>query len=380
MSRATRIAAEPRAGLSTGDVIAFTTVDDGHPYVVSRAADEDGRDDDGVFLFAPDASLLPASASEAKRHDALRGAADAHLEVQRHDEFWGFRAAVAHGRLLQATRKGACRLRFHGQHFGTWEEWLLDARSRSAVAEPWTRAEVIFRHRRLERLELKVALVRIGVSEDLVTMSSPAKNRPGLLQDGMADSGVARLGRFVDAAADGLDGGFVSPSRRDHPPGTSGRRSARKGGLAAIGSTRAAGALEVRPGSSRRPRRSNAAEFGAGFATGGARSRGPPGSSSAVRGGDAAREHTSVLHSMSGVVAKEFTVALRREVAARAAVEKEVLEMHAASEELRAWTLQELERLRAYARSTVDELGEELRDARIAPRGRRRASRRSRRP
>ena len=135
MSRATRIAAEPRAGLSTGDVIAFTTVDDGHPYVVSRAADEDGRDDDGVFLFAPDASLLPASASEAKRHDALRGAADAHLEVQRHDEFWGFRAAVAHGRLLQATRKGACRLRFHGQHFGTWEEWLLDARSRSAVAE-----------------------------------------------------------------------------------------------------------------------------------------------------------------------------------------------------------------------------------------------------
>jgi protein SFI1 len=67
---------------------------------------------------------------------------------------------------------------------------------------------------------------------------------------------------------------------------------------------------------------------------------------------------------MSGVVAKEFTVALRREVAARAAVEKEVLEMHAASEELRAWTLQELERLRAYARSTVDELGEELRDAR----------------
>ena len=83
MSRATRIAAEPRAGLSTGDVIAFTTVDDGHPYVVSRAADEDGRDDDGVFLFAPDASLLPASASEAKRHDALRGAADAHLEVQR---------------------------------------------------------------------------------------------------------------------------------------------------------------------------------------------------------------------------------------------------------------------------------------------------------
>ena len=38
--------------------------------------------------------------------------------------------------------------------------------------------------------------------------------------------------------------------------------------------------------------------------------------------------------------------------------------MHAASEELRAWTLQELERLRAYARSTVDELGEELRDAR----------------
>ena len=305
------------------DRIAFTTVDDGLPYVVSRAADEDGRDDDGVFLFAPDASLLPASASEAKRHDALRGAADAHLEVQRHDEFWGFRAAVAHGRLLQATRKGACRLRFHGQHFGTWEEWLLDARSRSAVAEPWTRAEVIFRHRRLERLELKVALVRIGVSEDLVTMSSPPKNRPGLLQDGMADSGVARLGRFVDAAADGLDGGFVSPSRRDHPPGTSGRRSARKGGLAAIGSIRAAGAPRGPPGfESPPPGARTRPKFGAGFATGGARSRGPPGSSSAVRGGDAAREHTSVLHSMSGVVAKEFTVALRREVAARAAVEK----------------------------------------------------------
>lgn len=73
-----------------------------------------------------------------------------------------------------------------------------------------------------------------------------------------------------------------------------------------------------------------------------------------------------MLHAMSGAVAKEFVVALQREVAARAALEREVAEMHAASEELRKWTLGELERLREYGQERVDEIAGDAATARAA--------------
>ena len=55
-------------------------------------------------------------------------------------------------------------------------------------------------------------------------------------------------------------------------------------------------------------------------------------------------------------MAKEFTVALQREIQARAAVESEVTDLHRASGELREWALKELDRLRTYAQTQVNEL------------------------
>jgi protein SFI1 len=100
-----------------------------------------------------------------------------------------------------------------------------------------------------------------------------------------------------------------------------------------------------------------------------------PGTGAGGTRADVTKEHTSVLHAMSGAVAKEFVVALQREVAARAALEREVAEMHAASEELRKWTLGELERLREYGQERVDEIAGDAATARAAAAAAKSASR-----
>ena len=55
-----------------------------------------------------------------------------------------------------------------------------------------------------------------------------------------------------------------------------------------------------------------------------------------------------MLHAMSGAVAKEFVARCSARWRRAPTDEREVAEMHAASEELRRWTLGELERLRTY--------------------------------
>ena len=348
---------EPKSGLSEGDVVAFTVPDDGRPYAAFREDDPEGRVD-GVYLFRAHDALSPSDATvRALQHDHP----ETHLEVQRHDEFWGFRSVYAQGRLLQATRKGACRLRFHGENFGTWEEWTLDARS-EPLRTPWTRRHVILRHRRLDKLELRVVLVRVGVARHVAALPSPA-TVCGVDDAGERDASSIRdvdpRSRGDPLALPGSDDDGIDerPTPRGamfrhtgdglfHPSSVSASASASAMSASAISASSRRG-LGGPPPSARSP-------------PPGARSRARFGAASRVGQTDAAREHTSVLHSMSGVVAKEFVVALQREVSARASVEREVLELHAASEDLRAWTLQELERLRGYARTQVDELTQEL--------------------
>ena len=158
-----RFGSEPAAGLNDGDVVAFLDPDSGKPYAVRREEDPEGRENSAVFLFRVDLACAEASVATARTLERLRNNEDAHLEVQKHGDFVGFRAAGANGKLLQATRKGACRLRFHGECFGTWEEWFLDARfAEEAQRQKWTRVTVVLRHRRLDKLELRVTLVRLG--------------------------------------------------------------------------------------------------------------------------------------------------------------------------------------------------------------------------
>ena len=343
---------EPKSGLSEGDVVAFTVPDDGRPYAAFREDDPEGRVD-GVYLFRAHDALSPSDATvRALQHDHP----ETHLEVQRHDEFWGFRSVYAQGRLLQATRKGACRLRFHGENFGTWEEWTLDARS-EPLRTPWTRRHVILRHRRLDKLELRVVLVRVGVARHVAALPSPA-TVCGVDDAGERDASSIRdvdpRSRGDPLALPGSDDDGID--ERPTPRGAMFRHTG--DGLFHPSSVSASASASAMSASSRRGL--GGPPPSARSPPPGARSRARFGAASRVGQTDAAREHTSVLQSMSGVVAKEFVVALQREVSARASVEREVLELHAASEDLRAWTLQELERLRGYARTQVDELTQEL--------------------
>ena len=153
----------PRAGLESGDIVALLAGHDdeigaARPYAVSQEDAEEGHGP--LYRFVVD--------SESGRNANIVGLQKqwphAHLEVVRRDDFWGFRAPMAEDRMLQATRRGgAQRLRFASEHMGTWEEWIMDARSET-LAEPWTTRRIVLRHRRLDRFELRVTAVRIGSS------------------------------------------------------------------------------------------------------------------------------------------------------------------------------------------------------------------------
>ena len=308
-ARGVKFGSEPASGLNDGDVVAFLDPDSGKPYAVRREEDLTEGRGEAVFLFGVDLDAAEASVATARTLERLRNNEKAHLEVHAHGDFVGFRAAGANGRLLQATRKGACRLRFHGECFGTWEEWFLDARVAAEANETkWARLTVVLRHRRLEKLELRVTLVRLGRAKEA---------EEALRGGGSAAQTPARLPAAA-AATPGSVPASARYSRRGTPAGSYSRPPLLPG--TGAGGTRA----------------------------------------------DVTKEHTSVLHAMSGAVAKEFVVALQREVAARAALEREVAEMHAASEELRRWTLGELERLRTYGQERVDEIARDTANLRAA--------------
>ena len=139
----------PRAGLESGDIIALLAGHDdeigsARPYAVFQEDAEEGHGP--LYRFVVD--------SESGRNANIVGLQKqwphAHLEVVRRDDFWGFRAPMAEDRMLQATRRGgAQRLRFASEHMGTWEEWIMDARSET-FAEPWTTRRIVLRHRRLD--------------------------------------------------------------------------------------------------------------------------------------------------------------------------------------------------------------------------------------
>ena len=330
----------PRAGLESGDIIALLAGHDdeigsARPYAVFQEDAEEGHGP--LYRFVVD--------SESGRNANIVGLQKqwphAHLEVVRRDDFWGFRAPMAEDRMLQATRRGgAQRLRFASEHMGTWEEWIMDARSEALADEPWMTRRIVLRHRRLDRFELRVTAVRIGSSRATTSPPGRAPATPtGRKRAALVDRTTRRHGADIDDGDDDDDDEFFSPSGVGVPPDANAQLSGREY------------SSRPPPRAARRATRYRNDMYQMetpGRSEGGARSAGA--------GGDAVKEHTSVLHAMSGVMAKEFTVALRREIQARAAVESEVTDLHRASGELREWALKELDRLRTYAQTQVNEL------------------------
>ena len=326
----------PRAGLDSGDIVVLLAGHDdeigaARPYVVTQTDADDGHGP--LYRFVVDAD----SGRNANVAGLQKQWPHAHLEVVvGRDDFVGFRAPMAEDRMLQATRKGgAGRLRFASEHMGTWEEWIMDARSEK-LTTPWMHRAVILRHRRLDRFELRVTMVRVGTSKESKSPLPTISSTPTLKRTGLSRALIEPLNPLAspEKEADGADDGdeFFSPGAVDDvasgrsfnssaPPRAARRETHFRNDMYQMET----------------PGRDRGGKGGTGDA-------------------NAVKEHTSVLHAMSGVMAKEFTVALQREVQARQAVECEVTDLHRASEELRGWALKELERLRAYAQTQVDEL------------------------
>ena len=209
----------PRAGLESGDIIALLAGHDdeigsARPYAVFQEDAEEGHGP--LYRFVVD--------SESGRNANIVGLQKqwphAHLEVVRRDDFWGFRAPMAEDRMLQATRRGgAQRLRFASEHMGTWEEWIMDARSEALADEPWMTRRIVLRHRRLDRFELRVTAVRIGSSRATTSPPGRAPATPtGRKRAALVHRTTRRHGADIDDVDDDDADEFFSPSGVGVPP------------------------------------------------------------------------------------------------------------------------------------------------------------------
>jgi hypothetical protein len=384
---------DPKPNLSHGDVVALLGQDDDVPYAANAYADDAGGGG-ARYRFEQCRSLARDDfASSVGLH-----APTTHLEIVRRPggEFWGFRSRAAGGKMLQATRKARRRLVFASSHFGTWEEWILLPGVSEDLSSPWTTRDLVFKNRRVDGVRLRVTALRVGtaIDPDLggVSTATSLANSPTRTSSAFDDSIVSTTRsvtgrgdagpedptlsflREEDDTLDDTDDGRLpsapgspaeffsptaepssssdpSPSRgarvpRDRPPPNAFRRPLFAEGGSGPGS---------RPGS--RPGSTRASPSGRAIAD--------ASFASSSAGGDGSREHASALRAMGGVVAKEFVAALTKEVAARAAIEKEVLRLHSSSEELREWALAELDLLRAYSREHVEELARTIEDHRV---------------
>lgn len=287
------------------------TREEGQAYAVKIDLDDTAGDPGAVvyrLAIDPEVKTEDAEALMTK-HPAT------HLEVVRGSlgQFVGFRAPLAQDRFLQGTRRAATRLRFSSDKCGTWEEWEMDPEDSGDMTRPWSRVDATFRHRRLEKLTLRVTLVRVG--RDAVVPGDGGEPHS------WAATGTHRVHRHLPFRNLAYSRALRDARRR-----------------LALGSGPGSGSSTPR-GDGSRSRRSSVAVSGAVATT-----------------TDGTREHTSALHALSGTLAGALARELEREAQSRAATEREVAELRAASEDMREWTLRELDRLRSYAQAQVDDL------------------------
>ena len=128
-------------GLRPGDVVAF--LQDGLPYVLDRSATGDA---------------IPFGLSALE--DAVSVADPAtHLVVVRQGNFMGFKSeTLGEGKLLQARHRGRARLCFFNKNHGVNEQWeTFD----EPVGDDWTTCSMRLRNRRLPSCVLKVQVTKI---------------------------------------------------------------------------------------------------------------------------------------------------------------------------------------------------------------------------
>ena len=328
----------PTGALRAGETVAF--LEDGLPYVADRAPTGE------AVGFALSALEDAASVADPATH----------LVVVRQGKFLGFRSASApcDGKLLQARHRGRGRLCFYNRNHGVNEQWET---SDEPPETGWTAATLRLRNRRLPSCVLRVTVTR--VPPEMITGTPPHTSRPSpaTTKTRRAAHGFGRRSPTTktidddesrDALARDADRGSDSDSDSDlsRVPKPVARKVAfheDEIGRAAA----AAAAAEVQ----RTPYVPT-----------------PSGGESAAAG----EEQTHALRSMSGVLIKEWSAFVLKEVRARKEVEQQMLELR---EEMRAM----LEGFRGEVRATRQEwigdasfYGANVRDAREAAAAQRR--------
>ena len=338
----------PAGALRAGETVAFLA--DGLPYVADRAATGE------AVGFALSALEDAASVADPATH----------LVVVRQGKFLGFRSdAQCDGKLLQARHRGRGRLCFFNRNHGVNEQW----ETFDEPNEPgWTSATLRLRNRRLPSCVLRVTVTR--VPPEMLTgtpLGAKAKTSPA----GSAER---------QEKGDGTKGSPRSPRRR---------RESESDGVLARDADRGSREDDERDpprdppdpngGSSSRPVKRKVAfhedEIGRAAASA-AKSevhRAPYVRSSPsgfAREGNvtpsAGEEQTHALRSMSGVLIKEWSAFVLKEVRARKEVEAQMLDLR---EEMRLM----LEGFRGEVSKTRQEwigdasfYGTQVRDARDA--------------
>jgi protein SFI1 len=325
----------PAGALRAGETVAF--LEDGLPYVADRAPTGE------AVGFALSALEDAASVADPSTH----------LVVVRQGKFLGFRSASApcDGKLLQARHRGRGRLCFYNRNHGVNEQWETPD---EPAETGWTAATLRLRNRRLPSCVLRVTVTR--VPPEMITGTPPHISRPSpAVAERRAAHGFGRRSptsktrrESRDALARDADRGSDSDSDSDlsRVPKPVARKVAfheDEIGRAAA----AAAAAEVQ----RTPYIPT-----------------PSGGESAAAG----EEQTHALRSMSGVLIKEWSAFVLKEVRARKEVEQQMLELR---EEMRAM----LEGFRGEVSATRQEwigdasfYGANVRDAREAAAAQRR--------
>ena len=295
----------PAQGLRAGEVVAFAV--DGLPYVVDRDA-------------AGEAVAYGPSALE----DAVSIADPAtHLVVVRQGRFLGFRSELCGGKMLQARHRARGRLCFYNLNHGINEQWETHD---ELPGEDWRSCAVRLKNRRLPSCILSVEVMRVPADMTGAATPSAARPIPRIPRAEADDSdhvGDAETGtETARASADDSDhaGESRAASKSAGAAGDGGEdkpvarmvafheRTIERGAAAgSVPTSPAAWESQAPPGST--VTREAASRFGG--------SRGSPG------GGGAEQGHA--LKSMSGVLIKEWSAFVLKEVRARKKVEAQML-------------------------------------------------------
>ena len=289
----------PAQGLRAGEVVAFAV--DGLPYVVDRNAAGE------AVAFGPSALEDAVSIADPATH----------LVVVRQGRFLGFRSELCGGKMLQARHRARGRLCFYNLNHGINEQWETPD---ELPGDDWRSCAMRLKNRRLPSCVLAVEVMRVpadmaGAAPPSAARPTPRAPRvdadePDDVGDAETETETARASNAGESRAASRGGATRDAGERDRPVARMvafHEQTIERGAAAgSIPTSPAAWESQAPPGST--VTREAASRFDR---------RGSPGAGGAEQG--------HALKSMSGVLIKEWSAFVLKEVRARKEVEAQML-------------------------------------------------------